>query len=617
MIKQLFTSREGAIAVLALAGITLHGVFYFLGAPDEVLGVVPLYLALIGGGAPLLYELIKKALRLDFGSDLLAGLSIVTAIALNQPLAGAFVVLMLSGGEALERFAAGRASSILRALAERTPQIAHRKDGESLVDIPVDDIQIGDLLVIFPQEITPVDGVVVSGHGSMDEAFLTGEPFRISKAPGAEVISGALNGEHALTIKAIRHASQSRYARIAQVLKETQHKKLQLRRLGDKLGALYTPIALLIAAAAWYLSGDPLRFLAVLVIATPCPLLIAIPVAVIGSISLAAMRGIIIRDPAVLEHASTCRTIILDKTGTLTQGVPILTEQLIVGAQSREEVLLLTASTEQYSKHPLAMAICRAAEQSGLPATQAFEIQSQPGIGLRGTVNGRELLITSRKILATLDIHGKEKLPPEQSGLECIIVIDGVLAALYRFKDAARAESHSFIRHLGPKHDFNKVMIVSGDRESEVRYLAEQVGITLIYSQKSPEEKLEIVRAEKALAPTLFIGDGINDAPALMEATVGLAFGHQSDITSEAAGAVIMDTSLEKVDEFFHISSRMRRIALQSAVGGMLASVIGMFVAAMGYLPPVAGAVCQELIDLFAVINALRVARAPGRLVDL
>ena len=353
-----------------------------------------------------------------------------------------------------------------------------------------------------------------------------------------------------------------------------------------------------------------------LVVATPCPLLIAIPVAVIGSISLAARRGIIIKDPAVLEQVEQCRTVILDKTGTLTYGRPQLVAQHVVEADRRAEVLGLAASLEQYSKHPLALAIVEAAQREGIELSRASQIRELAGQGLRGVVSGRELWITSRNQLVKEGLVTPADFPPVSAGLECVVAVDNRYAATYAFRDEPRSEGRPFVKHLAPKHHIDRIMLVSGDRESEVRYLADQVGIKEVFASQSPEQKLEIVRRETAHTKTLFLGDGINDAPALTAATVGVAFGQNSDITAEAAGAVIMDSSLERVDEFFHISKRMRRIALQSALGGMALSVVGMGFASVGMLPPVAGAITQEVIDLLAVLNALRVAVVPKSLTD-
>jgi heavy metal translocating P-type ATPase len=484
------------------------------------------------------------------------------------------------------------------------------------MDAALAEIAVGDTLVIYPHEICPADGVVLEGHGVMDESYLTGEPFQITKTSGSTVISGAINGALALTIRTTQRAADSRYAKIMEVMRESETKRPQLQRLGDQLGAIYTPVALAVALLAWVLSGEPIRFLAVLVIATPCPLLLAIPIAIIGSISLCARRAIIVKSPVVLEQIAGCRTAIFDKTGTLTYGEPKLTEQLLAPGFEEKEVLTLVASLERYSKHPLSRAILAAAREEAISLREATEVSEEPGQGLRGTVSGRQLEITSRNKLIAQKIAGGHQLPPIAGGLECVVAIDQTYAAALRFRDAPRADSRSFVSHLGPKHHFANIMIVSGDRESEVRYLAEEVGISEIYAQKSPEEKLAIVRKETAAAKTLYVGDGINDAPAMMAATVGMAIGQNSDVTAEAAGVVIMDNSLKKVDVFIHISRRMRIIALQSAVGGMALSVIGMIFAANGYLSPVGGAISQEIIDVLAVLNALRAAFPPKMIHD-
>jgi len=497
------------------------------------------------------------------------------------------------------------------------PAIAHRKQETQIHEVALADISIGDTLVIYPHEICPADGTVIEGHGVMDESYLTGEPFAIRKTSGSPVISGAVNGDSALTIRTTRLAADSRYAKIMEVMRESEETRPQLRRLGDKLGAFYTPVALAVAITAWAISGEAMRFLAVLVIATPCPLLIGIPIAIIGSISLCARRAIIVKSPLVLEQIAGCKTAIFDKTGTLTYGEPTLTEQLPAPGFSQKEVLTLVASLERYSKHPLARAILHAADEEKIELPEATDVGEQPGTGLRGKISGHEVLITSRGKLIEQNLADHEHLPPIAGGLECVVVIQNRYAGMLRFRDAPRSDSRSFVSHLGPKHQFSRVMIVSGDRESEVRYLAQQVGITEIFAQQSPEQKLAIVRKETTAAKTLYVGDGINDAPAMMAATVGMAIGKNSDVTAEAAGVVIMDNSLTKVDEFMHISRRMRVIALQSAIGGMALSIIGMFFAATGHLNPVHGAILQEIIDVLAVLNALRAAFPPKVIHDL
>lgn len=598
------------IAVLATSMIATHLAMKAFGTDNAN---VPLLVALVGGGAPLTWNLFKSACRREFGADMLAGVSIVTSMVLGEYLAGAIVVLMLSGGETLESYAMGRASRVLAALAKRMPTIAHRKSDAGVVDIEVADVQPEDLLVILPHELAPVDGIVTEGYGTMDESYLTGEPYQVSKAPGAQVLSGAINGSEALTIMATKVAADSRYARIMSVMEDASQTKPQIRRMADQLGAWYTPLAVSIALLAWLLSGDPVRFLAVLVVATPCPLLIAIPVALLGAISLAASRTIIIKDTTILEQIDRCKTLILDKTGTLTLGQPSVT---VVEGPRADDGLLYAAALEKFSKHPLGPAIVDAAAGKA-DALHVVSLSEKPGAGLTGIVNDVAVRVTGRGKLRDENHPDFAALPPVQSGLECIVMLDNAYAATIHFHDEPRSEGKPFITHLGPNHAFDRVMIVSGDRISEVEYLAKRVGIELVHAGCTPEQKVEIVRQETTNAPTLFVGDGINDAPALITATCGVAFGQSNEITSEAAGAVILEPSLRRLDELFHIASRFRTIALQSAIGGMALSMIGMGLASFGLLTPVAGAVAQEAIDLLAILNALRVAVRPGKLSDI
>lgn len=603
-------STQSWIALLSAAGIVIHlSLRYLLHTRTDV-SEIPLYVAVAAGGLPLLWKLGQRLIHLEFGSDLLAGLSIVAAAVTDQYLVGAIIVLMLSGGNALESFATERANSVLAALHKRTPRIAHRKTESGHLDVSLEEVQIGDAIMILPHEIVAVDGTVIEGHGRMDESYLTGEPFEISKAPGSAVLSGAINKDQLLVIEASKLPVDSRHAQIVRLLQQTEANRPRLRRLGDKLAAWYTPVAVAIALGAWWWSGDSLRFLAVTVIATPCPLLIAIPVAILGAISLAATRGIIIKNPAALEQIDNCRTLIFDKTGTLTYGKPVLTEVLCAEGFSRDDVLSKAASLEQYSKHPLAAAILTAARKKGLPLAQASSIAEKPGAGLQGTVNAVNIQVTGRSQVREI------ALPEPTTGLECIILFDARLAAVFRFRDTPREESRPFIAHLGTRHGAKRVVLLSGDREEEVRYLAAQVGISEALFSKSPEEKVAFVAAATKCEKTLFVGDGINDAPAMLMATVGVALGSNSDITSEAADAVVLDSSLERTDELIHISRRMRRIALESAIGGMALSTVGMGIAAAGYLSPIAGAVAQEAIDVAAVLNALRVAFYYRRLAD-
>jgi len=597
------------IVFLTLAAITVDivalfynlGTIYGLSTQDFILVLVATI-----GGIPLIYEILLKLAKGEWGADFLAAIAIVTAVYLHEYLAANLIVLMLSGGQVFESYAVRQASSVLLALADRMPSFAYRKSGDKIDEIPLMDISVGDLIVIYPHETCPVDGDIVEGYGAMDESYLTGEPYRVPKAPGVTVISGATNGDSMLVIKATKLAQDSRYSTIMRVMQEAEQRRPNLRRLGDQIGAIFTPFALTIAFAAWYLTDDPVRFLAVLVIATPCPLLIAIPITIISAISIASRKGIIIKDPVVLERLPTCQTAIFDKTGTLTHGKPELVDMVMFNDFDRSEVLRLAASLEIYSKHPLASAVIAAGHREKLKTLVATQVSEPPGQGLKGTIEDKTVAVTDRKHLKTQLPAQYKLLPTMKPGLECLVLVNDKLASVLQFRDTIRREGSAFIRHLGPTHNFKKIMIVSGDRAEEVEYLAKQLDITETHANQTPEQKVEIVKRETLLAPTLYIGDGINDAPALVSATVGLAFGQANSVTAEAGGAVIFESSLAKVDELLHISTSMRRIALQSALGGMFLSMVGMGFAALGYIPPVVGALLQEGIDVLAILNALR-----------
>lgn len=602
------------IALFALIAIGLYLVMLAFHIPASN---TPLLFVIVIGGVPVFLQILFKLIKGNLGADILAAIALVTGVILQQYLAATLIILMLASGQTLEYYAMRKASFVLRSLVARMPSMAHRKINNHIEDIPLLDIKIDDLIVIYPHETCPADGVVIEGHGSMDESYLTGEPYQISKTPGAFVLSGAVNGETLLIIKTTQLTSDSRYSAIVKVLEEAEQKRPSIRRLGDRIGAVFAPVALVFAIAAWYFTGDAIRFLSVLVIATPCPLLIAIPITIISAISRAARQAIVIKDPTVLEQLPICKTAIFDKTGTLTYGKPALTEINVVPNYTRKMVLQYVASLERYSKHPLASAVLNAAQKENITLLESANVSEKPGQGLHGVIGKHKILITSRKKFLEINPEGITLLPPIAPGLECIVLFDNQYAASLHFHDAPRIESKSFLGHLAPSHQFKKIMLVSGDRESEVVYLANLLNIKEIRASQSPEQKLAIVREEIKKAPTVFMGDGINDAPALTAATVGIAFGQYSNVTAEAAGAVIMENTLSKVDELIHLSLNTRRIASQSAIGGMLLSIVGMGFAAAGFINPVTGAIIQEVIDILAIVNALRLALGSQIKIDL
>lgn len=577
-----------------------------ISSQDQILADRLMIIPILTIGSYQFLQIFYKIIKGNLGADIIAFIALALAIYLHQYLTANLLILMIASGQSLEQYASQKASFVLEALAKRVSSIAHLKKNNEIVDVEINQIKIGDYLAILPHEVCPVDGQVVEGNSFMDESFLTGEPFTIAKTIGSKVISGALNQDNLLIIQATKLAKDSRYAKIVEVISNAKDQKPKIRKLADKIGAIFAPIALIIASLSYYFTGSIENFLAVLTIATPCPLLIAVPIAIISAISICATNGIIIKDPKVLENLPICSTIVFDKTGTLTIGEPQLSEIIVVDENfTSEKILQIIASLERYSRHPLANAVIKASKQKFLPFIEVQNIKEIPGYGMTGMINHQKVIITNREKLTEKQITNNN-IPQSLSGLECFVLIDDQVIGLIRFHDQPRPESHSFIGHLTWEHNFKKIILLSGDRGSEVDYLAKTLGINQYFSSQTPEQKLAVIDHETKLAPTVFVGDGINDAPALMIASVGIAFGKNNNIVSEAAGAVILDSCLRKLDQLLHISIDMRKIILQSAVGGVLASIIGMFFASIGMITPAYGAILQQLIDIVAIINALR-----------
>lgn len=591
------------VAVCLLGVILLNIVAWALGFHETD---VLMKVAHIVGVPWVCFHGVRQIVNREWGSDFLAIISIVTAIYMGEYLASAIVMLMLSGGQVLENFAMSKASRALKALAQRLPEVAHRRQGSRIEDIALSKIQIDDEILIYPHEASPVDGIVVEGYGHMDESYLTGEPYKLSKTPGSYVLSGAINGENLLVTRVTARAQDSRYAKIMAVMTDATQRRPRVRRIADTFGQWFSPFVLIMGGITWWMTGESIRFLSVIIVATPCPLIIAIPVAIISAISWAAQRGIMIKDPKVLEQLPRCRTAIFDKTGTLTYGAPELAHIHMAPGWPMRDVIQKVASLEQFSKHPLSQAILQYAQEHGISLTPVDQISELPGQGLSGVIQGHHVHITHRVYLEAHVSNLLPFLPKDTEQLECIILVDGVYAATLQFQDTLRKDGMSFVSHLLPLHHIDRLLIVSGDRRSAVKSLADKLGITEIYAHQTPEQKVQIVAQETAKAPTLFMGDGINDAPALAVATVGIAFGHHNEVIGEAADVVILENTLIKVDELFHMSQETLRIIFQSALGGLFLSAVGMVLASFGYVTPVMGAIAQECIDALAVLNALR-----------
>ncbi len=567
--------------------------------------------ALLVAGAPVVFRTFRGMFAGQFAADVVATLAIVTAVALDQPLPGLIVVLMQTGGEALERYAAGRASAAVRALEADAPRVAHRKERGDVVDIEVEAIHVNDELVVRPGEMLPCDGIVIEGVSHLDTSRLTGEAMPVRVSAGAEVRSGAINGEGSLTIRATARSSESLYARIVELVRSAEASKAPLQRLADRAAVYFTPLTLAICVVAWFASGDMTRVLSVLVVATPCPLILATPIAIIGGITRAASRQIIMRTGGALERLSHVRIAVFDKTGTLTIGRPEVVDVHTRDGVAASQLMQLAAAVEVGSSHLLAQSVVDAARAYGeIPV--AAGIQESPGRGVRGLVGDTAVAIGTQSYLE--DVIGARTVV-ERDGqdvaLRAYVALDGRFAGTIDFTDRIRANVPAEVarlRDLGMK----RTVLLSGDRSANVRAVADAVGVTEIHGDLLPHEKVEYVARLSRDAPVVMVGDGTNDAPALARADVGIALaGHGGGITAEAADIVLLNDDLSRVADAIVISRRSMRIARQAIGVGLGLSSLAMLVAAAGFIVPVVGALIQEAIDVAVILYALRAGMAP------
>jgi heavy metal translocating P-type ATPase len=606
------------LLALATAGIVLGSVARLAGLPGAAAAVWGVTTAAIL--APLTLSVARSLRRGALGVDLIALLAMAGALLLQQYLAGAVIALMLAGGGALEEFAQSRAQRELSALLQRAPQWVHRYEDGALTERSVQEVRRGDLLLVKPGEMVPVDGVVVESTAVLDQSALTGEAAPVSCRHGEQVRSGAVNAAGTpFTLRAISTAEDSTYAGIIRLVEQAQQSKAPLTRLADRYAIYFLPLTLAVAGGAWIVSGDAVRALAVLVVATPCPLILAAPVAIVAGVSRAARRGIIVKGGAALETLARGRTLVLDKTGTVTAGTPALTNVESFGAYGPDELLRLAASLDQVSPHVLAAPILRAANERGLALRFPEDVREELGAGIRGRVDGLTVALgKSSWVLAGQAPPARLRQLQRRLMLEgasgVFVAVQGALCGALILEDPIRRDAPITLRALR-RVGFDRIALLTGDHADVAKLVGGILGVDQVFAERSPAEKVEVVAAERKLAPTVMVGDGINDAPALAAADTGVAMGARgATASSQSADVVLMVDRLDRLGEAVRIARRSRHIALESIWAGMGLSLAAMGFAAGGWLPPVAGAILQEVIDVVVILNALRALRgAPSR----
>lgn len=598
--------------ILVLIGISICFVLWLLGK-DTVAATGVTIIAILAI-IPEAKEMIKTLLSGQVGIDVIALVAIVASLLLKQFGAGAVIVIMLTGGEALEEFAKRRAKRELDSLLKNKPEIAHVKVNGHVKDIPVQKVKVHDLIVVKPGDMIPVDAQVTQGDTSVDESAITGESLPEHKHVGDQVLSGSVNLDGLIEIKATHISRDSQYEQIIRLVQEASTKKSPLVRLADVYSLPFTIIAFSMAALAWIISGDPIRALAVLVVATPCPLLIATPVAIVSGMSRAASRGVIIKSGGVLEQLARLQAIAFDKTGTLTQGKPAISAIDPCGI-TRDELLKIAASLEQNSNHALAQVVVTAAKNQKIRLAKCTHIKETPGGGLVGRINGKPMVVGSFEFLRDQGVDVTSPICVGHTTHErtAMYIAKGqkYLGSI-SFADPLRPEAPETIqqlKHMGIKH----FLILTGDRKQVGEYIAHQLHISEVHSQLLPAEKVQLLQKEKKQeSPIAMVGDGINDAPVLAAADVGIALGAKgSTAASEAADAVIMQNDLGRLADLVAISKRSVRIAKQSILTGIGLSFILMVFAVAGFIVPIAGAFMQEAIDVVVILNALRARFRP------
>ncbi len=621
---RLQAAGEVVLLVAATAGLALGGLLHAIGAAEAARGLWAATTVL--GVVPAAWWVIDAARHDRLGVDVIAVLALVGTLFVREYVAGAVITVMLASGRTLESRASERARRELRALLARAPRVVHRYVDGELTAPALDDVGPGDLLLVQPGEVVPVDGRLEGEIAVLDESALTGEPLPVEHGGGDEVRSGAVNAGGPFDLRATTSAGESTYAGIVRLVSEAEASNAPFVRLADRYAGAFLLVSLALAGAAWAISGDLVRAVAVLVVATPCPLILAAPVAIVSGLSRAARRGVVVKGGAALEQLARGEILLFDKTGTITAGRPTVTEVVtgdVTGsdAVSADDVLRLAASLDQVSPHVLAAAVVRAARARELALTLPTGVEEVPGHGVRGMVGDRRVAVGKASWVSALQstrwVRAVRRRAERDGSLTVFVQVDGVAVGALLLDDPIRTDAARTIRQLR-RDGIRRIVMVTGDREDTAQTVGAVIGVDEVLAERTPSEKVDAVRLEQRSGPTIMVGDGINDAPALALADVGVAIGARgSTASSEAADIVLTVDRLDRLGEAVVIARRARRIALESVLVGIGLSFVAMTAAALGYLPPVWGAVLQELIDVAVIVNALRALRdttSAGRL---
>ncbi|MBI4455316.1 MAG: cadmium-translocating P-type ATPase [Acidobacteria bacterium] len=600
------------LLALTCAGIASGAAVRLLGS--EAFGALIWAITTVVVLVRLVTSVVRQLMRGEMGVDIIALLAMAGALALGQYLAGVVIALMLTGGQALETYAASKARRELSVLLQRAPRVVHRYESGALTSPDIGQVQVGDLLLVKPGEVVPVDGMVVGNVAVLDESTLTGESKPVERRAGERVQSGTLNAGGPFDLRAVATSKESTYAGIVRLVQEALVSKAPFVRLADRYALVFLPLTLAMAGIAWLISGDPIRVLAVLVVATPCPLILAAPVAIVSGISRAARRGILMKGGGALEMLARARILLLDKTGTLTLGIPTISDIEVFSQYGSNDLLRLAASLDQVSPHLFASAIVRAARDRGLRLSFPTEINERPGAGIKGLVDGQRIALgngewVSEGALLPAAARRVRRRTAMEGSSNVFVSIDGVMSGALILDNPIRPETPRTIRALR-RAGIERVIVLTGDHPDLAEVVGTAIGADEALAERSPADKVETVRAERARGLTIMVGDGINDAPALAAADIGIAMGARgATVSSEAADVVLAVDRLDCLVDALRIARQARRIAVQSVLVGMSLSVGGMLFALGGRLAPVAGALLQEAIDVAVIMNALRALR--------